>query len=130
MARYQLFLLSYPHSPVITFRYNSTRGPCSKSCNRGFRIITNTCIRLIDGMEDMAVDAQLCRDFGLEDPPTTEDCGLDQCPRWVVNSEFGQVSLFQICSILSGCLLILLSTYQHLVLDYFIQVFRDFHNVV
>ena len=41
----------------------------------------------------MAVDAQLCRDFGLEDPPTIEFCEFNQCPRWVVNSEFGQVSL-------------------------------------
>ena len=76
-------------------------------------MITNTCIRLIDGMEEMAVDAQFCRDFGLEDPPTMELCAFDQCPKWVVNSEFGEVSFIsniEHSQLYNTCLLIAIYT--------------------
>ena len=91
-------ILFHP-SPEITYEYVAVPGECSKTCNRGFLVNNITCFRLVDGMRDGAVDDQFCDDFGVVRPPATEECNFDQCPRWVIESEYTPVSFLSVLNI-------------------------------
>ena len=91
-----LYGILFHFSPEITYEYVSEPGECSKTCNRGFLVNNITCLRLVDGMRDGAVDDLFCDEFGVARPPTTEECNIDQCPRWVIESDFSPVSSFSL----------------------------------
>ncbi|XP_022920752.1 protein madd-4 isoform X2 [Onthophagus taurus] len=57
---------------------------CSESCGDGFQTRQIHClVRLHNNTQ--RVDDNMCEDAGLELPVTVRKCGIEECPKWVVD---------------------------------------------